>query len=63
MAFSPWVTNPGLRDSISAYHWTELGDWFVGTLFVIGVFLFELVPEGPRQQGQPQSLSDVKRAS
>lgn len=29
-----------LENSISAYYWTGIGDWFVGTLFVIGVFLF-----------------------
>ena len=29
-----------LQTSISAYYWTAMRDWFVGTLFVIGVFLF-----------------------
>ena len=29
-----------LQNSISAYYWAGMRDWFVGTLFVIGVFLF-----------------------
>ena len=34
------LDTPELQTSISAYYWTAMRDWFVGTLFVIGVFLF-----------------------
>lgn len=34
------LETPELQTSISAYYWTAMRDWFVGTLFVIGVFLF-----------------------
>jgi hypothetical protein len=34
------LDTPELPTSISAYYWTAMRDWFVGTLFVIGVFLF-----------------------
>ncbi len=32
--------NPGLRSSVSAYYHTGLGDVLVGTICVIGIFLF-----------------------
>ena len=35
-----FLPTPELHTSISAYYWTAMRDWFVGTLFVIGVFLF-----------------------
>ncbi len=34
------LPEPGLRSSISAYYHTGMGDVFVGTIFVIGIFLF-----------------------
>ncbi len=34
------LSEPGLRSSISAYYHTGLGDVFVGTICVIGIFLF-----------------------
>lgn len=34
------LAEPGLRSSISAYYHTGLGDVFVGTICVIGIFLF-----------------------
>ncbi len=34
------LPEPGLRSSISAYYHTGLGDVFVGTICVIGIFLF-----------------------
>jgi hypothetical protein len=39
-----------LQNSISAYYWAGMRDWFVGTLFVIGVFLF-FYQYAPRHQG------------
>lgn len=39
-----------LQTSISAYYWAGMRDWFVGTLFVIGVFLF-FYQYTPRNQG------------
>jgi hypothetical protein len=38
------------QTSISAYYWAGMRDWFVGTLFVIGVFLF-FYQYTPRNQG------------
>lgn len=46
MALPPVLVLGGLvlaarvESSISAYYYTRMGDWFVGTLWVIGVFLF-----------------------
>jgi hypothetical protein len=34
-----WAMNQGVQSSISAYYYTAGRDWFVGTLWVIGVFL------------------------
>jgi hypothetical protein len=34
------LRNQGVENSISAYYHTPMRDWFVGTLWVIGVFLF-----------------------
>lgn len=34
------LANPGIRSSVSAYYHTGLGDVFVGTICVIGIFLF-----------------------
>lgn len=35
-----WAFGAGVQSSISAYYYTPGRDWFVGTLWVIGVFLF-----------------------
>jgi len=44
----------GAESSISAYYWTGMRDWFVGTLFVIGVFLF-FYKYTPRGSGEARS--------
>lgn len=43
-----------VESSISAYYYTRMRDWFVGTLWVIGVFLF-FYQYRPRQLGQARS--------
>ena len=43
-----------VEGSISAYYYTEMRDWFVGTLWVIGVFLF-FYRYRPRQPDQARS--------
>ena len=49
-----------VESSISAYYYTRMRDWFVGTLWVIGVFLF-FYRYRPRQPGQgPSSLESVQ---
>jgi hypothetical protein len=40
LILSSLVSNRELESSISAYYHTPMRDWFVGTLWVIGVFLF-----------------------
>lgn len=35
-----WIGARSMESSISAYYYTGMRDWFVGTLWVIGVFLF-----------------------
>jgi hypothetical protein len=44
----------GLQNSISAYYYTPGRDWFVGILWVIGVFLF-FYQYTPRQPGRAKS--------
>jgi Protein of unknown function (DUF998) len=44
-----------VESSISAYYHTAMRDWFVGTLWVIGVFLF-FYRYRPRQPGQARSI-------
>ena len=39
---------PGIRSSVSAYYHTGLGDVFVGTICVIGIFLFAYKGYEPR---------------
>jgi cytochrome bd-type quinol oxidase subunit 2 len=43
-----------VESSISAYYHTQMRDWFVGTLWVIGVFLF-FYQYRPRQAGLARS--------
>jgi hypothetical protein len=50
-----------LENSISAYYWTGIGDWFVGTLFVIGVFLF-FYQYSPFDDDRPRSQFPAVRA-
>jgi Protein of unknown function (DUF998) len=38
-ALLTWATGQGVQSSLSAYYYTAGRDWFVGTLWVIGVFL------------------------
>jgi len=56
-----WTLGQSLQDSISAYYYTRGRNWFVGTLFVIGVFLF-FYQYKPRQRGQPKSPRPVIRS-
>ncbi len=34
-----WAMDQGVQNSLSAYYYTKGRDWFVGTLWVVGVFL------------------------
>jgi hypothetical protein len=49
-----------VESSISAYYYTLMRDWFVGTLWVIGVFLF-FYRYQPRQPGQARSSLEPVR--
>ena len=49
-----WPKVEGIQTSISAYYYTGMRDWFVGTLWVIGVFLF-FYRYRPRLAVQPPS--------
>ena len=40
MILTSLLRNQGIESSISAYYYTSARDWFVGILWVIGVFLF-----------------------
>jgi hypothetical protein len=44
-----WAMDQSLQSSISAYYYTSGRDWFVGTLWVIGVFLifYQYRPQRP----------------
>jgi hypothetical protein len=44
-----WAIDQGIQSSISAYYYTAGRDWFVGTLWVIGVFLifYQYRPQVP----------------
>lgn len=44
-----WAIDQGVQSSISAYYYTAGRDWFVGTLWVIGVFLifYQYRPQHP----------------
>jgi hypothetical protein len=48
-----------VESSISAYYYTHMRDWFVGTLWVIGVFLFfyQYRPHQPGRQARSQRES------
>ncbi len=43
-----------VESSISAYYYTQMRDWFVGTLWVLGVFLF-FYRYRPHQSGKARS--------
>ena len=49
-----------VESSISAYYYTRLRDWFVGTLWVIGVFLF-FYRYRPRDSGRARSKVEAVR--
>ncbi len=49
-----WLLQSKVEGSISAYYYTSLRDWFVGTLWVIGVFLF-FYRYRPRHAGHARS--------
>lgn len=44
-----WALDQGVQNSLSAYYYTAGRDWFVGTLWVIGVFLvfYQYQPRHP----------------
>ncbi len=44
-----WAIGQGVQSSISAYYYTAGRDWFVGTLWVLGVFLifYQYRPQRP----------------
>ena len=53
----------GLQNSISAYYYTTGRDWFVGILWVIGVFLF-FYQYKPQQPGRARSsLQPIRSGS
>ncbi|HJU42596.1 MAG TPA: DUF998 domain-containing protein [Vicinamibacterales bacterium] len=52
---------PELQSSISAYYWTAMRDWFVGTLFVIGVFLFFYTYTPHRHGSEARTKYDAVR--
>jgi hypothetical protein len=54
-----WTMGQGVQSSISAYYYTAGRDWFVGTLWVIGVFLifYQYRPQRPELV---KSLSPVQ---
>lgn len=47
-----WAISEGIQGSISAYYYTSGRDWFVGTLWVIGVFLifYQFKPQDPKKR-------------
>ena len=49
-----WRAADGVQSSISAYYYTGGRDWFVGTLWVVGVFLI-FYQYKPQQPGQAKS--------
>jgi hypothetical protein len=51
----------GLQSSISAYYYTGGRDWFVGTLWVVGVFLF-FYQYRPQQPGNAKSRLRLVRS-
>jgi hypothetical protein len=55
VALWPWPLE-SLQTSISAYYYTGARNWFVGTLWVLALFLFFYQYE-PRKTGAPRSKS------
>lgn len=56
LVLSSLIQRQALQNSISAYYFTSARDWFVGILWVIGVFLF-FYRYRPRQPGLARSQS------
>lgn len=56
LVLSSLIQREALQNSISAYYFTSARDWFVGILWVIGVFLF-FYRYRPRQPGLARSQS------
>lgn len=54
LIFSSLVQNQEVQGSISAYYFTSARDWFVGILWVLGVFLF-FYQYRPRGEVSPRS--------
>ena len=53
-----WALGEGIQNSISAYYYTSGRDWFVGTLWVIGVFLifYQFRPRDRRKAASPDRV-------
>lgn len=56
-----WPGIQGVQTSISAYYYTPARDWFVGNLWVIGVFLF-FYQYKPRSQVLPKLNLPIVRS-
>ena len=54
-----WAIGEGIQGSISAYYYTSGRDWFVGTLWVIGVFLI-FYQFKPQDQNKRRSQDPVQ---
>lgn len=59
-----WTTGQGVQNSLSAYYYTAGRDWFVGTLWVIGVFLifYQYRPQQPELATSPRAAIRTGRA-
>jgi Protein of unknown function (DUF998) len=54
-----WPAVDGVQNSISAYYYTGGRDWFVGNLWVVGVFLF-FYQYKPRQDEAKSQLRHIR---
>jgi hypothetical protein len=59
-----WAMDQGVQSSISAYYYTAGRDWFVGTLWVIGVFLifYQYQPQRPELAKSDRAVIQSGRA-
>jgi hypothetical protein len=57
-ALATWTLGQGFQNSLSAYYYTAGRDWFVGTLWVIGVFLifYQYRPQQPELVESPDPV-------
>lgn len=56
-----WAMDQGVQNSLSAYYYTAGRDWFVGTLWVVGVFLI-FYQYRPRHSGLAKSRHPAIRS-